>query len=237
MKLRRSAIPHCLGPYIRKITACLGGAIPAKQRHLLPALILSLLLHFGLLAFTGGGEQRGKSFTDNGSLPPSKHLSLSFIKALVQSQSTATNTSTSEASIANEQPLSDDTTPTNAGEGSRSALATPIVESSYYPTTELSVKPIAKAAIPIEPEGVPIPDAGGKIELTLWINEHGFVEYVAADSTTMPNDLTEAVRQAFAQAQFIPGEKDHHAVRSQYKVVIDYKPLDVIRLTTPIKKK
>ena len=95
---------------------------------------------------------------------------------------------------------------------------------SYVPRSQLSTPPIAKTAIVLEPP--PGEMANGRLVgiLSLFIDEQGHVQHVAAEEPTLPPAFEQVAREVFMAAEFSPGKVDGRAVKSRQRVevVFDY---------------
>ncbi len=97
----------------------------------------------------------------------------------------------------------------------------------YVPRPLLTVPPVAQAPVLIgEPTGAT--QTGRYVGiLSLFIDEEGRVQYVAADEPALPPLYEQAARDAFIAARFSPGQVDGRAVKSRVRVevVFDSTPL------------
>jgi protein TonB len=98
----------------------------------------------------------------------------------------------------------------------------------YVPRPLLSMAPFARAPVVIAPP--PDETAIGRHQgiLSLFIDEEGRVQHIAADKDApLPPAFEQAAREAFLAAQFAPGQIDGRAVKSRVRVevVFDNTPL------------
>ena len=91
---------------------------------------------------------------------------------------------------------------------------------SYVPRIQLSMPPVAKTPIVLEPP--PGEMAAGHLVgiLLLFIDEQGRVQRVDAEGSTLPSAFEQAAREAFMAAEFSPGEVDGRAVKSSQRVEV-----------------
>jgi len=105
------------------------------------------------------------------------------------------------------------------------AVLTPAVDPVYYPARQLDVYPAL-----IQPASLALPglaaDAGigGRVLLTLLIDESGSVREFSIIDAGPARVREETLRAAFAEARFSPARKDGRAVKSRVQIGIDYRP-------------
>lgn len=93
-------------------------------------------------------------------------------------------------------------------------------EDDYVPRPLLSKPPAAQTPVIIAaPEGESA--AGRHVGiLSLFIDEDGHVQHVAANDPTLPPAYEQAAREAFMAAQFSPGQIGGRAVKSRVRVEV-----------------
>ena len=99
------------------------------------------------------------------------------------------------------------------------------VEAVYYSARQLDVYPALLH--PVRPEYPEQPSqgkAGGKVRVTLLIDETGRVNEVSTAEAEPAGDFDDAVRRAFASARFSPARRDGHAVKSRVLISVTYGP-------------
>lgn len=62
-----------------------------------------------------------------------------------------------------------------------------------------------------------------KIQVTLFIDEDGFVRKVRVDNPDVPQEFTQAIIDSFLPVRFKPGEVQTVAARSQLRVEIEFR--------------
>jgi protein TonB len=98
----------------------------------------------------------------------------------------------------------------------------PIAGRSFFATRELSRPPQPLRSVDLEPAGSGWSAFAGRIVLTLWISEHGNVVETKTESSDLPENVKQFVVNAFARAQFAPGERSGRAVGSVLRVEVKY---------------
>ena len=115
--------------------------------------------------------------------------------------------------------------------GSSTRLSTSVFaqHDEFVPRPLLSVPPTARTPIIFSSQPDETDIARYRGVLSLFIDEEGRVQYIAADGPLLPPALEQAAREAFMQAQFWPGQVDGHAVKSRQRVEVmfDNTPLSV----------
>lgn len=96
------------------------------------------------------------------------------------------------------------------------------VDKAFLPRSSLTAVPY-----PQRPVLVPYPvfdsDEGHYLtELSLFIDEEGWVQRVDIARQDLPSPLTSAIRQTFMAARFEPGEVDGRPVRSQIRIEVSF---------------
>ena len=94
----------------------------------------------------------------------------------------------------------------------------------YYPPEELTQR--ATIVRDLDPYLSELENASGSgtAILRLWINEHGSVDRVDTESTTLPEAFARVVVEGFMAAQFKPAERVSIAVKSQMRVEVKVLP-------------
>ena len=104
------------------------------------------------------------------------------------------------------------------------ALPPPVIveveSDNYMPRNQLSMPPIAKTAIVLEPPPGEIASARLVGILSLFIDEQGRVQRVDAEEPTLPPAFEQVAREAFMAAEFSPGEVDGRAVKSRQRIEV-----------------
>lgn len=99
----------------------------------------------------------------------------------------------------------------------------PQVEPVYYSARQLDVYPALLHPVrPDYPEQSSQSKTGGKVRMTLLIDETGHVTEVLAVEAEPAGYFEDAVRRAFASARFSPARKDGRAVKSRVLISIAY---------------
>lgn len=99
------------------------------------------------------------------------------------------------------------------------------VEAVYYSARQLDVYPALLHPVrPEYPEQHSQGRAGGKVRVTLLIDETGRVNEVSTAEAEPAGDFEDAVRRAFASARFSPARKDGQAVKSRVLISVTYGP-------------
>lgn len=90
-----------------------------------------------------------------------------------------------------------------------------IAEDEYYRVNELDVVPHPISLItPMYPSSTPSFIKHGIVKLELKLNENGTVTNVTVLSSDPPGYFEDAARQAFLEADFTPGIRSGHKVKS-----------------------
>ena len=214
-----------------------GLSLSLHQRRLISAASMSVVLHVVVIATSGGGEHSGKAFGRFVEAPPRRVMKVELAKA----QEVGTKSSMPLLPPPLEFPRPDSEKPLppaphigqhSPGEGERQQVATPLTEFPYYSIKELTKGPQVLTTVNPEFERMDHYEAGGRMVLTIWINEQGIVDAVTVDRSNLPQKVDEQVRASFLGAHFAPGEKDGHKVRSKMPVEVNYEPLNMV---TPIR--
>ena len=93
----------------------------------------------------------------------------------------------------------------------------------YFLVSELDVIPKSQRDIDLyPPELRDSKHGGGKIVLSLWIDETGRVTKVEPVSSALPAIFAEVAARTFMQADFLPGRKNGLAVKSKVEAVLSY---------------
>lgn len=97
----------------------------------------------------------------------------------------------------------------------------------YYRTSELDVIPQVRPDFELYPEDMQRFKQGGKLVISLWINEEGRVEKTEVVKSDLPEAFAEVAMRRFMQANFSPGRKDHLAVKSRVEAVLAFPAHDI----------
>ncbi len=100
---------------------------------------------------------------------------------------------------------------------------TPPLQSRYYSTRELDVKPgIMTRTQPEYPEAAARRFLAGKVRLQLFIDESGAVERVLTLHADSPRYFEEPAQRAFRAARFSPGLKNGKPVKVQMTIEVTF---------------
>lgn len=95
-------------------------------------------------------------------------------------------------------------------------------EAPYHPRGELTVPPrllsSVNVAFPEEVKGI----VALKVRIALFIDEQGAVQRIRIDTPDIHPSFERAVREAFADARFTPGQLEATAVRSQIRLEVEF---------------
>ncbi len=199
-----------------------------------------MVLHVVVIATSGGGEHSGKAFSRVVEAPPRRVMKVELAKA--QNSSAKSSMPLLPPPLEFPRPESEKPPPPPAphigehspGEGERQEVATPLTEFPYYSIKELTKGPQVLTTVNPEFERMDRYAEGGRIVLTIWINQQGIVDAVTVERSNLPQTVEEQVRAAFLGAHFAPGEKDGHKVRSKMPVEVNYEPLNMVRPIKPL---
>lgn len=98
-------------------------------------------------------------------------------------------------------------------------------DSAYYSARELDVFPI-----PREPLKFPYPrraardQIGGKVTVTLLVDETGAVNQVVVDRAEPAGYFEESIRAVLGAARFSPARRNGRVVKSRIRIDVDYDP-------------
>ena len=193
------------------------GTSAAARSRLAAAAVFSTALHAGVMFGVGVGGD-GKD---------ARHAieSAPELRVKLAAQSPAKLSRPQEAQ--QEQAISrpSQSSPTDAAPGPGGAVSAP----RYFFSSELGKHPTVLA--PIVPRYPDQLQTGPYyVRLRVFINEHGAVDDVVVVNAD-PNGVFErAARAAFAQAHFLPGQRDGVPVRSQMLVEVKFDPGIDVRL-------
>lgn len=188
-----------------------------RKVSLLIAFAVSLSLHLAAFVFLAGSAYSNK-------IPSGRAAGLSNAVLIVtitkpemhiQPAVTPSNDLTSEAPR-NPEP-SNAMRPPGKGILPSPALA---LQERYFSVSELDVIPRIQQDIELYPEELQHFKKGGKVVLSLWINETGQVEKVELVSSALPAIFSEVATRNFLQASFLPGKKNNLAVKSKVEAVL-----------------
>jgi len=91
-------------------------------------------------------------------------------------------------------------------------------ENGYLPSEFLSS--VALPTKEIELQDIASPEAAGRLQLLLWINQTGEVTQVDVEVSEAPDWFTQQVAQRFKQAGFEPGRRDGQPVASLMRIEV-----------------
>lgn len=103
----------------------------------------------------------------------------------------------------------------------RNAPVIPLPEAAephYFPTRELSVRPLVLKDVPSDIQIVGVP--AQTVILRLFISEAGDIDRIDTEQSFLPEDMEHELRGAFSTLKFQPGMRDGMAVKSQMKVEV-----------------
>jgi hypothetical protein len=90
----------------------------------------------------------------------------------------------------------------------------------YFPVSQLTLRPVVLQDIPAN-LALDLPDAPAQAAvLRLLINEHGGIDKVIVDESSVPESAAQAIAEAFRSIRFRPGELEGTPVKSQLKIQI-----------------
>lgn len=94
----------------------------------------------------------------------------------------------------------------------------------YYPPAELTRR--ARILRDVDPYLGSLKNApgSGKAVIVLWINEHGGVDRVKAEDSTLPDAFEAEIVSQFRLARFAPAERDGVPAKSLMKVEVEISP-------------
>lgn len=92
------------------------------------------------------------------------------------------------------------------------------VEPHYFPTRELSLRPLVLKDIPPDIELVGVP--AQTVILRLFINEEGDIDRVVTEQSFLPEEMARDLTDAFSKLKFHPGMRDGVPVKSQMKIEV-----------------
>lgn len=91
-------------------------------------------------------------------------------------------------------------------------------EPHYYPTRELSLRPIVTTDVSPAMQFVGVP--AQSVILRLFINEEGSIDRVDTEQSFLPEDMAKDLRDAFSRVKFQPGMRDGNPVKSQMRIEV-----------------
>lgn len=107
--------------------------------------------------------------------------------------------------------------------GSTSPSSSALLPEHYFSTSELDVIPQIQRDIDLYPlELHNLMHSGGKVVLSLWIDETGRVTKVEPVNSELPAVFAEVSTRIFMQANFLPGRKNGSVVKSKVNAVLRY---------------
>lgn len=106
----------------------------------------------------------------------------------------------------------------------------PLPASTYYKSTELTIRPKVRVNPDLDPPNVKTIVATGVIILKLWINASGNVDQVTVEQSNLPEKIAVAAANGFKEISFHPGEINDQPVASVISIEIRY---DDDRLVEP----
>lgn len=107
------------------------------------------------------------------------------------------------------------------------SLPAALFHKRYFSASELDVIPRIRQDIELYPEELQRLKQGGKVVLSLWIDETGHVEKVELVRSELPPIFAEVAMRSFTQASFIPGKKNNLAVKSKVEAVLVFPSHDM----------
>ena len=185
-----------------------------RKVSLLIALAVSLSLHLAAFIFLAGAAHSHK--------PPSGRLnSARLTVTIAKPENNSLPVVSPSKELTAEAP--GNTAPGNvAPPPGRGVFSSPaiVLHEHYFSASELDVIPIIQQDIELYPEELQHYKQGGKIVISLWINETGHVEKAERISSELPAIFSEVATRNFMQAHFLPGKKNNLAVKSRVEAVL-----------------
>ncbi|MGJ7509491.1 hypothetical protein [Variovorax sp. GT1P44] len=93
---------------------------------------------------------------------------------------------------------------------------------SYIPSSLLSTPPLASMPIPIVSPQVEAADLTLVAVFSIYIDETGLVRHVIAEEPAPLPELEQAVRKAFTDAHFLPGQVGSVLVKSKIRIEVSF---------------
>lgn len=200
-----------------RLSSFLAGAASLRRAALPIAFAASLCLHLAAFTLLSGSAHPNTSFSGKMTSAISTRLTVKITAPETSSPPPAIPPSniTSTAPL-NREPSSAIPSPANG------LLHSPVVvfHEHYFSASELDVIPTIRQDIDLYPEELQQFKQGGKIILSLWIDETGRVEKVGQASSNLPAIFSDVATQRFMQASFLPGIKNDLAVKSRVEAVL-----------------
>lgn len=196
----------------------------------MPALAVSALVHWGLLALTHletrwqGAAPYATDVPITVRLEPGP-VSVSNAPAVPapQAHRTSRQSKSLADSIGNARSESRSIGATQAGAEAPAAARAP--DPTYYPVSDLDAYPRPVAPLEIERLVGAVPGGStGRIRLVLLIDEYGVVNQVAVIESGRSGHPENELRAAFAATRFFPARKDGRYVRSRLLISVDPEP-------------
>ncbi len=189
---------------------------PSHRPHtlsppLLWGLALALGLHAALLVFASGGHLPAPL------LPQSERLTHIILARAVPAGGAPPHTPITSAETSPPPPV---VAPHQAPNPDQAA-ADPTTAPTYVDASLLTTRPrIAGDLLLIYPPSAP--SGIYKAQVTIYIDEQGWVEQVLVPDGALPTELEEAAISAFKAARFTPGEIDGTPVKSSVQIEVEF---------------
>lgn len=100
----------------------------------------------------------------------------------------------------------------------RGAGLLPFEGAAFYPTSQLTGRPVALDELALDNRSIGPIVAAGKMIMTLWINDQGAVQNVEVESSELPGSFAGPAIAAFRQMRFRPGELHGRPVGAIMKI-------------------
>lgn len=181
-------------------------------------LVLSLILHFGLILAPGVIDAK-RSKEDVLVIEKVRPVIWATIEipTLSRPPVAANPPSKDLASVKQQQPKSK-TPPTETDSASSIAL-------HYFKAEYLTRQPKLKGNVDFDNPDPATMASSGTIQLRLLINTEGTVDKIISNRSSLPETFVDSVTRSFYTVSFEPGEIDGLTVRSQFFVEIRYEAM------------
>lgn len=185
---------------------------PLRKANMPVALAASVLLHLAAVLLLAHGGHSG-AYASNEPMV----LTVTIVQSEAHSQPAA-----QQAAPAETPPKPEPGNVTRPV--SHVALSAPSIlpQQHYYAASELDVIPQVQPDFELYPEYLQHFKRGGKLVISLWIDEHGRVEKTEVMKSELPEIFSEVAMRSFMQASFSPGRKNDLAVKSRVEAVLAF---------------
>ena len=188
----------------------------------LPLLLLvSALLHLGLIGFSSPGRAPGARVSaEDGAPGPRLRASVSGAVALAPLARERSRRVSAPASVL--EPAPPVFAPAPSAEAPAEPGPAPAVERqpgpAFYEANELTIKPVALGEPALDADGA----VSGEIVLALWIDAQGTVVEVSVERSDLSADHLPTVADAFRSLRFLPGEVNGQQVGAVLRIRVSY---------------